>query len=181
LGNNTQGIWLAQIPVIYVCSIGPTISQASDLWGRRWFLTYMTMFGLVGCMIIATASSWSIVIGGQIINAVAFAVSPVLYAVVSEITPRKYRGLAQSGLTIGNGVGAIFCLIFGEWLVHHSANGWRTFFYIIGAVQGVAAIVFGVFYRPPPRQLQLSLTLTEKLRNVCPEFWTASVSSNREN
>jgi hypothetical protein len=42
-------------------------------------------------------------------------------------------------------------------------EGFRTYWYIAAAIYAVSALVVAVFYNPPPRELQLSLNVAEKL------------------
>jgi MFS family permease len=165
-GGVTETVWLAQIVAIIISATGPPIAQATDYWGRKWLLVTPTALGFAGSMIIARASSWGMVLGGQVIAALAFAPSSLVYAVGSEILPRKWRPAAQGGLNIATGLGSIFALLLGEHLVSHSADGWRTYFYINGGLVGLSALIFAIFYNPPPRQLQTTLTQRQKLAKV---------------
>lgn len=109
----------------------------------------------------------SMAIGGQVVAAFSLGSQPLVYAIASEILPRKWRPEAQAGLNIALGLGAIFTLLVGLKLTNNTADGWRTMYYIATATNGVAAIVCAFLYNPLPRPLQLSLTLKAKLGKVC--------------
>lgn len=166
IGGLDQYLWLDQAIVIVTCVLGPPVSQAADLWGRKWFLVITTGCGFVGAMIIARATSMGMAIAGQVILALAYASQPLLYAVASEILPRRYRPAAQGGLNIAIGVAGILALIAGSAMVVHYHEGFRVFWYFVAAILAVSAIICGVCYNPPPRPLQTRLTTSEKLKRL---------------
>ncbi len=106
------------------------------------------------------------VIGGEIVVALSFGVSPLILSVGSEILPQRLRIAAQGVLNMFIGLGGIFALLVGEALVTNSIEGWRTYYYIIAGELGFGALIFGLLYNPPPRPLQLSLSFREKMGMV---------------
>lgn len=82
--------------------LGPVVSQASDFWGRKWFLLILTLCGAVGCVVVSRASSMGMVIGGFCIVGTAFGAQPLLHAVASEVLPRRWRSWAQAAVSIGH-------------------------------------------------------------------------------
>lgn len=80
--------------------LGPIISQASDFWGRKWFLIVLTLLGAVGGAVVARASSMGMVIAGFSILGSAFGVQPLLHAVASEVIPRRWRSWAQATVSL---------------------------------------------------------------------------------
>lgn len=104
-----------------------------------------------------------IAILGQVISGVGSGCTPLLYAVPSEILPRRYRAAAQAGINVGIALACIMGLLVGAVLVKASPDGWRIYWYIVAAFNGVSAILCAVFYKPPPRPYQRSLTLKQKL------------------
>jgi MFS family permease len=143
--------------------LGPPISQASDYWGRRWFIVVTLVFGIVGSVIIARATSMGMVIVGQVISSVFYGSQPLWYAVTSEILPRKSRAAAQGGFNASLAIGAIYALLLGAVLIKDYHEGFRIFWYINTGLLTVSAVITGFLYIPPPRPLQVSLKLKDKL------------------
>ncbi|PVH83866.1 MFS general substrate transporter [Cadophora sp. DSE1049] len=166
VGGSSESVWLSQVIAILTCVVGPPVSQAADYWGRKWFISILTAFGFVGSIVVSRATSMNMAIAGQVICGVAYGAQPLVYAVASEILPRKFRPAAQGGVNIALGLGGIFGLLTGSALSKNSPQGFRTFWYIVGGILGLAAILFAVLYTPPPRQLQATLTNAEKLRQL---------------
>jgi Fungal trichothecene efflux pump (TRI12) len=105
-------------------------------------------------------------IAGEIICGLAYGSQPLLYAVISEILPRRYRPAAQGGLNASLGAGGIVALLGGSAMVKDYHEGFRAFWYMVTALLAVAAAICAVLYNPPPRPLQKSLTMSQKLQRL---------------
>ena len=143
--------------------LGPPASQAADYFGRKWLLVIASIFGFIGALILSRANTMGQAIAGQSISSILYIGQPILFAVGSEILPRKFRPIAQGGLNAAGAVGAMVGILGGSALTKASISGWRTYWYIVAAMLAVSAVLLAVLYRPPPRPLQKSLTLKEKL------------------
>lgn len=51
LDGESQSTWLVQIVTIIIAVLSPPISEAADLWGRKWFLVTLTALGVVRTLI----------------------------------------------------------------------------------------------------------------------------------
>lgn len=122
---------------------------------------------MVGAIIVSRATSMGMAIAGEILVGIGYGVQPLLYAVASEILPRKYRPAAQAGLNFSTGVGGLVGLLGGSKLVANSPEGWRHFWYLITAMLAVCVVLYAVCYNPPSTDLQSTLTSSEKIRRVC--------------
>lgn len=111
-------------------------------------------------------------IAGDCVSGIAFGCQPLIYAVSSEILPRKYRPAAQGIANIAVAGGALFGLLVGSALVKASMEGFRTYFYITAGASALSAVVVFFLYDPQPRPLQKSLTFKEKLQRL---DWVAYV------
>jgi MFS family permease len=166
VGGSDKTVWLSQAIVILTVVLGPPVSQAADLWGRKWFLVVLTACGFVGSMVVARATSMGMAIAGEVICGLVYGSQPLLYAVVSEILPRKYRPAAQGGINASLGLGGLTALLAGSTMIKKYAEGFRVFWYLVAAILAVSALIFAILYNPPLRPLQKSLTAGEKLRRL---------------
>lgn len=105
-------------------------------------------------------------IGGQVVSSVLYIGQPILIAVASEILPRKFRPAAQGGLNAAGASGGIVGLLAGSALTSDSLYGWRNYWHIVAALLGASSIIMAILYNPPPRPLQRSLSLKEKLARL---------------
>ena len=141
----------------------PPIGQAADFWGRKWFLVIPSAVGVVGLIIVSRCSSIGMAIAGQTLVGVSYGAQGLLYAVASEIVPRRFRPAAQGGLNAALAAGAIVALLGGEAMIRNYHEGFRVFYYFTTAILASATITIALLYNPPLRPLQKSLTLREKL------------------
>lgn len=166
MGGSTKKAWLASVIAIGQAVLGPPLSQAADYWGRKWLLVVPICLGFVGDIVISRGNDMNTIIVGSIIAAISFSNLPIQYSVLSEILPRRWRPEAQAGANIAIGIGALFTLLVGSKLVADSLFGYRIFYYIAAALNGVSAILVTLFYNPLPRPLQSSLTFKEKMARL---------------
>ena len=163
VGGATETVWLSQSIGILTALLSPPVSQAADYWGRKVFIVVLTIVGAVGAIIVSRATSMGMAIAGQVLVGLSFGSQPLLYAVASEILPRKFRPAAQAGINVSIGLAGIFTLLVGSTVIKNYHEGFRIYFYIVAAIFAVSAVVCAVLYNPPPRELQRSLTLRQKL------------------
>lgn len=142
------------------------MSQASDYWGRKWFVVGFTATGFTGCLIASRANSFGVVIGGQSIASLALGAQPLVHAIASEIIPRKYRSLAQSAVNIASATGGIVGVMMGGALVRYNPEGFRVYFYITAGLYGVFGLIIAWLYNPPSRTLQVELSHRQKLAQL---------------
>ncbi|KAK7883365.1 hypothetical protein LTR67_011313 [Exophiala xenobiotica] len=107
------------------------------------------------------------VIAGFCIVGVCFGAQPLVYAVVSEILPEKHRPIAQATVNFSSGLGVVIgiCLSGGLLRSGHLEN-FRIYCSVVAGTFALATLGTGLYYNPPPRELQLTLTLSEKLNRL---------------
>ena len=73
-------------------------------------------------------------------------------AIASEVTPRRYRSLAQGLLNLGPSTGGIIAATasqrIGMYTNFAGSPGWRAVFYVNAGLVAIAAILLAVFYNP---------------------------------
>ena len=167
IGGASDSNWFTSVIAILTVILSPPVSQAADYWGRKWFLVVLTICGVVGSIVVSRANSAGMAIAGFTITGLSYGAQPLLHAVVSEVLPRKYRPWAQATVNVSASLGAIFGLLVGGALTRNNhPAGFRTYWYITAAFYAVAAVLCAVLYNPPPRELQKTLTLKEKLHRL---------------
>lgn len=65
IGGLAKSTWLAETVAITAGTLSPPVSQAADLWGRKWFVVGFTVCGAVGCLILSRANNFGQLIAGQ--------------------------------------------------------------------------------------------------------------------
>ncbi|KAH9211560.1 major facilitator superfamily domain-containing protein [Leptodontidium sp. 2 PMI_412] len=166
-GNESQGVWFSQVLVILTVAVSPPVSQAVDYWGRKWFVVILGSMGFVGCIIISRAHNIATVTAGFTVTGVSFGCQSVLMAIVSEILPRKHRPFAQATINATASIGGISGIVMGGLLLRHGAlENYRVYFYVNAAIFGAASLGCALYYNPPPRELEVSLTNAQKLRQL---------------
>lgn len=166
-GDPGAAAWPSSIISICIVSLSVPLAHAVDFWGRKWILVGFSASGFVGLLIISRANSIGAAITGFCFSGLAFGPSFAVYAIVSEILPRKNRAMAQAAIQMATGLGAIVAiLVAGALLRHNDVLNFRVYYYISAAIYGVSTILLVVAYRPPPRQLQVTLTFWQKLQSM---------------
>ena len=163
VGGEDKYIWIPQGLIICVTFTAAPIAQSSDFWGRRYPILICTALCFIGSLLIARATSMTMAIAGSLLVGVGSGSSSLLYAVASEIMPRRYRPMAQAGVNIANSVGGISTLLVGFALVKESDEGFRIVWYIGTGLFAINFIAILFLFRPPKRALQVTLTLKQKL------------------
>ena len=160
-------MWITAPILILTAVLGPIVSQAADYWGRKWFLVILTLFGAVGGVVVARASSMTIVIVGFSIIGIAFGAQPLLHTVASEVLPRRWRPWGQASVMTANSLGLIIGIFVGGALNRHgNPNGFRYYFYITTALFAIASAICVFTYRPLPTRLQTSYSFREKMAQL---------------
>lgn len=165
LGSPDQSIWFTSvITIITLATIFPC-SQAADYWGRKVIILSTALGGVVGSIVVSRARSTPTAIAGFCLIAIAFGCQSLCYAIPSEVLHRKHRAYGQAATNVAAGMGAVVGILVGGALTRNgNPDGFRIFWYINCGVWvlGFAGVLAG--YNPPPRELQMSLTTTQKLQ-----------------
>lgn len=163
----SKSVWPSSLINILTVALNPPICQAADYWGRKWFLVILTLFGFVGSLVVSRAQSIATIITGYTLMGAAYGVQSLLFAVVSEVLPRKHRPIAQGSVNSTAGIGAVVGIVIGGSLLrNNNLNNYRIYYYIQAVIFALAAIGITFCYNPPPRELQTALKLSEKLSRL---------------
>lgn len=123
-------------------------------------------FAVVGSIVVSRATNIDTALTGNILASISTSAQPLLFAVASEILPRRYRPAAQGGVTGIFAIAAVVALLMGSALTKTNPAGWRIVWYFNTGLFAFTAVVMLLLYNPPPRPEQINLTLKEKLRKL---------------
>ncbi|KAH6950332.1 major facilitator superfamily domain-containing protein [Ilyonectria sp. MPI-CAGE-AT-0026] len=116
IGGTQKVQWISQSVPIVNLALGAPVSQAADYWGRKWFLVISCAFAVVGSVIVSRATDIDMALAGNALASISTSAQPLLFAVASEILPRRLRPAAQGGVTGIFAFGAIINLTLREKL-----------------------------------------------------------------
>ncbi|KAH8886238.1 putative siderophore iron transporter [Thozetella sp. PMI_491] len=157
LHNNAAQTWVVTVLSLVQGVLGPIISTASDTFqARKLLLVGSCAISFIGACIAPGSTSIYRLIGANILISVGFASVPLAYAVPSEILPRKWRPMAQAGVSIA----ALLASVTGPFIIgsltkRDPHTGWRMFYWFQAALWGATTIILFVCYRPPKRHTGL--------------------------
>ncbi|KAF2808136.1 trichothecene efflux pump, partial [Mytilinidion resinicola] len=141
IGPSTSFAWLSTSQVLPVATLGPMAGRLSDIFGRRNFILFGNLCGLIGCAICATANNIPVAIGGGVFIGVASTLQQLAWTAVGEIVPRKYRGLALGLFEISLHARQTGCAI-GKY------STWRWVFWVPFILNTCGLFAVFLFYRP---------------------------------
>ncbi|KEF57072.1 uncharacterized protein A1O9_07262 [Exophiala aquamarina CBS 119918] len=166
-GGVDKQIWFTSVVAILTTTLSIPISQAADYWGRKPFLTICTFLGFVGSIIISRANTVNTVIAGITVSSVSYGAQALLHAVISEVLPRKFRSFAQAAVNVSSSLGVIVGAYMGGALVRNGhPEHFRIHWYVTAALYGTSTLVTALFYNPPPRELQVLLSTSQKIHQL---------------
>ncbi|KAL9561724.1 hypothetical protein ACKAV7_014116 [Fusarium commune] len=167
VGDTKQTVWYSSCITILTVVLNPPIGQAADYWGRKIILVVLPLTGVAGSIIVSRAQSSGTLIAGFAILGLNFGCQSLSIAVMSEILPRQYRPMGQAAGSVSSALGAIIALLIGGGLLQHgNISNYRIFWYIIAGLYALASLGCFIGYNPPPRDLQASLDVSQKLKSL---------------
>ncbi|KAG7406212.1 Trichothecene efflux pump TRI12 [Fusarium oxysporum f. sp. rapae] len=167
VGGTGQTVWYSSCITILTVVLNPPIGQVADYWGRKAILVVMPLAGVVGSIIVSRAQSSGTLIAGFAILGLNYGSQSLSVAVMSEILPRHYRPIGQAVGSVSTALGAIIALLMGGGLLRHGDNSnYRIFWYVTAGLYALASLGCVIGYNPPPRDLQVSLDVSQKLKSL---------------
>lgn len=167
VGGTEKIVWYSSCITIITVALNPPISQAADYWGRKPIIIASSLIGVIGSIIVSRAKNSGTIIAGFGILGLNFGCQSVVMAVLSEVLPRYYRPMAQASAGIAASVGAIIGLLMGGGLLQHgNLTNYRIYWYVEAGLYAIAALGCLIAYNPPHRELEVSLSTSEKLNRL---------------
>lgn len=149
IGPDKNIIWVALVYTICL-TVGLTlVGRLSDLFGRRWFFVSGTILGLIGCIVCATAQSVNVLIGGEVLVGLSAAAGVSYPFVLGELIPMKYRFAGNSIVYLFQLPTSCFGPAIAYSFILHTSAGWRWCYYYLIIWNGIALLLWILFYHPP--------------------------------
>ncbi|KAL8290598.1 hypothetical protein RQP46_002856 [Phenoliferia psychrophenolica] len=146
-------VLLSNSSTLIAVVFAPPLSRISDLVGRKWITVTCGLAGVLGCILIASAKTMGMAIAGGTLAGFLVAMQGPYSAIVSEVTPRRYRSMAQGwlnlGPTLGGILGATASQKIGSYQKFGGIEGWRASFAFAAGGCFFAVALLVVFYNPP--------------------------------
>jgi len=146
IGPSHSFSWLSTAQVLPVAVLGPLVGRLSDIFGRRNFLLFGNLCGLIGCVMCATANSINVAIGGGVFIGVASTLQQLAWTAVGELVPRKYRGLALGIFEMCALPPGAFGPIMGNAIAKYAS--WRWCYWVPFILNCLGLVSVFLLYRP---------------------------------
>lgn len=160
--DKTLPVTLANL--LALAGVCPFVGSLSDLFGRRYIALIGASLVLLGMIIVSTAQSMNIVIGGMVFAGVGAGINELTaLAAASEMSPVAKRGKYISALVFTI---TPFCLsaLYAQMIAAYST--WRYVGLFCALWNLVGLIMTALFYFPPPRVNPSNLSKLEILRTA---------------
>lgn len=169
VGGQSISLWSSQSYQIIAACAGPFLGSIGDKVGRRWLIIGGLLCGILGCIVGATAKTQNQVIAGSCLFGFLFSVQGQMFAIVSEVLPRRHRGSAQIANNVIGTVGSVVGLFVGAALIKDyptqtgKYSGWRGMYWFVMGLYVISLVLVGLFYRPPPFPNPKDSSVSERL------------------
>lgn len=164
IGGSDRWTWITLSNILALGAVCPFVGSLSDLFGRRYIALSGASFIILGMIVVSTAQTMNIVIGGQVFAGVGAGINELTaLAAASEMAPvskrGKYVGILVFTITP-------FCLsaLYAQLIAAYSS--WRYIGLFAALWNFVGLVMTAAFYFPPPRTSPEGMTRREVLRQT---------------
>jgi MFS family permease len=119
--------WLATIYTLVGGVAVPVLGKLSDVVGKKKIIAACVAVSLVGSVLDAVTSSWTVLLVGRALQGVAFPAMFVSFGLIRDLAPRRMVNTAIGIAGGGTGLGAILGPLAGGYLTDHYS--WRSLFW----------------------------------------------------
>lgn len=123
--------WAVIIIGLVGASATPLLGKASDIWGKKLLFLLCGLFFLVGCVICAITSNWTLFMIGRGLSSFAVASPFIAYGLIRDLLPRRYIPIGIAIVGVGVGFSGAVAPVLGGYLVDN--HGWRSMFWFLAA------------------------------------------------
>ena len=129
VGSNIA--WMTIIFGLVGGAATPILGKLSDLYGKRNMLLAVGVSFLIGSLICATTSDWTLFLIGRAFQAVAIAAATVAYGLIRDLIPRKYVPLAIGLVSTGLGVSGVGGIMLSGVLTDTAGWSYKALFWFL--------------------------------------------------
>ncbi|HTJ66172.1 MAG TPA: MFS transporter [Actinospica sp.] len=140
--------WLATIYTLVGGVAVPVIGKLSDVIGKKKVIAACVAVSLVGSVLDAVTTSWTVLLVGRALQGVAFPAMFVSFGLIRDLVPRRMVNMAIGIAGGGTGLGAILGPLAGGYLTDHFS--WRSLFWFC-TVWIVASLILLMVFVPETR------------------------------
>ena len=137
--------WLATIYTLVGGVAVPVIGKLSDVIGKKKIIVACVAVSLIGSVLDAVTTSWTILLVGRALQGVAFPAMFVSFGLIRDLAPRRMVNMAIGIAGGGTGLGAILGPLAGGYLTDHFS--WRSLFWFC-AIWIVASLILLLLFVP---------------------------------
>ncbi|KAI9723273.1 MAG: hypothetical protein M1812_001155 [Candelaria pacifica] len=154
VGPNASYVWIGLVYTLTLAIGLLLVGRLSDLFGRRWFFIGASFFGLIGCIVCATAKNVPSLIGGTTLIGLGASGQQQFAIVIGELVPMKHRLMANGYIYLWCIPLSSFAPVVANSLILHTAAGWRWCYYILIIVNILSGTCYFLFYHPPTFEMK---------------------------
>ncbi|WP_327099002.1 MFS transporter [Nocardia vinacea] len=125
-GNIT---WALIILGLVGVAANPLLGKASDIWGKKKIMLLCGTLFLIGSVICALTSNWTVFLIGRGLSAFALATQVIAFGLVRDLLPRKYVPIGLALIGTGVGFTGVVGPLVGGLLA--DSFGWRALFWFM--------------------------------------------------
>ena len=137
--------WLATIYTLVGGVAVPVVGKFSDVVGKKKVIVACVAVSLIGSVLDAVTTSWSILLVGRALQGVAFPAMFVSFGLIRDLAPRRMVNMAIGIAGGGTGLGAILGPLAGGYLTDHFS--WRSLFWFC-TIWIIASLTLLVLFVP---------------------------------
>jgi MFS family permease len=154
IGPDPNYVWLSYIYTTTLAILSPIVGRLTDIFGRRYIFIALTLVGIVGLSVCATAQSIPVLIGGQVLVSISSTVGYSVVYIIGELVPVRYRYTFYAMIFIF-AVPSTVGPAIAETLVHnYPGTTWRGVYYILIAMNVLSLVCWILFYFPPDFEMK---------------------------
>ncbi|MFF0501611.1 MFS transporter [Nocardia aobensis] len=127
--------WAMIVYGLIGAAASPLIGKMSDVWGKKRMFVICGLLFIVGCLLSAVATNWTLFLVGRCLQSSAIATAVVAYGLIRDLMPRKYVTIGLGITSTGFGFSAALAPLLAGWLVDNYS--WRAMFWFLFAFAAV--------------------------------------------
>lgn len=147
-GDPMMAGWLVTAHLLIAAATAPVAGRYGDIRGRKLMIMVLLGVALVGSIISAVSSNFTLVLVGRALQGLSAAVLPLSIGVLRESLPEDRVPLAIGLMTTAQGAGAALGLVLGGVIVDHI--NWHGLFAASAILLAVSMLLVAAYVPAKP-------------------------------